>query len=359
MKSFTISKKEFLPKSEVLIEGEISKESVEKYRPSALDYFQQKISVPGFRKGNVPEKILIEKVGEINLYEEAASRSLIELFPEILQTIEKKTLGNPKVSITKISPGQPVGFRIEIAIMPDLNLPDYKIIAKEKNSKKEEIKVEEKEINEALDKIRRSLAHHEKFHSKENQNPGHSHDDHTGKDIPESELPSLDDQFAKKIGNFPTLEILKEKIKESLLNEKKTLAVEKNRLNIIEKIIEKIDIDLPKVLIESELSKMLAEFRSNLERMGIELANYLKHIQKNLDDLKNEWKDEATKRAKIQLALKQISDQENIKISKEQIDKEVEIILKEHKEATRENVESFVRDLLVNEKVWNFLENLN
>ena len=90
--------------------------------------------------------------------------------------------------------------------------------------------------------MRRSFAHHEKHHRESDADLNESHEDHTGKDIPETDLPLLNDDFAKKIGNFPNIDVLKEKMRESIANEKKIKAKEKKRLLIIEAIIEKTDI---------------------------------------------------------------------------------------------------------------------
>jgi len=367
MKSFTITKKETLADSEILIEGELSIDSINLERKKALDLFQNRITLPGFRNGHIPEKILVEKVGELSIYEEAASIALEKNYSEIIKETEIKAIGNPRVSITKIAVGAPVGFKIETAVVPEIKLADYKKISQSLSSAilsdSEDTLVEDKEVDQALDDMRRSFAHHEAHHQEKSKDSKeaeeseiHIHDDHTGKDIPEDELPPLNDEFAKKLGNFENLIILKEKIKDSIYSEKKIRAKEKNRLKIIEEIIEKSDISVPVILIESEVNKMLAEFKGNLERMGIKYDQYLNQIKKGEEDIRNEWKTEAEKRAKIELVLRQISVEQKIEANNEEVEKEVNAILSQYKDAKKENVEMYVLNVLTNEKVWQFLE---
>jgi trigger factor len=364
-KQFTIIETKSLPQSECVITGSISVEAIQNERKSALKSFQDRLTIDGFRKGHIPEKILLEKLGEMAIYEEAASRALEKAYPEIIAESKINPIGNPRISITKISVGSPVEFKIESATMPELKLSDYKNIAKEINQDSkgsiENISIEDNEVDESLNEMRRSFAHFERHHKNaDGQNShDHHHDDHSGKDIPEEELPALDDEFAKKIGKFESLDVLKEKIKEGIRSEKTIRAREKNRLTIIEKIIDGSEIPVPNILIEGELSKMIAELRSNIERMGVSYDEYLKNINKNESDFRNEWRGEAEKRSKIQLVLNEIAKTEKIEAEKEILEKEVEGILNHHKDAKRSNVEIYVENMLINEKVWQFLEAQN
>ncbi len=368
MKSFTITNKNLDDKSIAIIEGEVSTDAINAEQPATIKSFQSRINVDGFRKGHVPEKIIIERIGELSIYEESASRLIEKNYPEIIKEAEVDAIGFPKVAITKISVGSPASFKVETAVMPSIKLADYKNISKSSSQgsdgSKKEIDATDEDVDKALEDMRRSLAHHQKHHNPENKitedDPQHeSHDDHTGKDIPEEELPELNDEFAKIIGGFESLDILKGKIKESITNEKKIKAREKNRLKIMEQIIEKSDINLPQILVDNEVSRMISEFGSNLENMGIRLEDYLKEIKKSIDDFKVEWKAEAEKRAKIQLILKKISEEEKLSVDEEKIKKESEAILNQYKDADKSVVDSYVRNVLLNERVWQFLEEQN
>lgn len=367
-KAFSIIDTQLLPQSEVVITGSLSVDAVQSERKKALQSYQDRMNLPGFRQGHVPEKILIEKIGELSIYEEAAINALQKNFQEIIAESKIEIIGQPKISITKISLGSPVEFKIEVAVMPKVVLADYKKAAKDTGMSNEEINekiaADKKEIDEALLDMRRSLAHYEKHHkdaagdnsSNSQSTTTDDHHDHSGKDIPEDELPRLTDEFAKKIGNFETVEVLKEKVRESISNEKRIKEKEKARLQIIEKIIEDSEIPVPNILIESETSKMLAELRSTIERMGMGYDDYLKNIKKSEDDFKAEWKSEAEKRSKIQLALNEIAKKEKLEVDEEQMKTEVDSILSRHKDVKKENVETYIHNILLNEKVWQFLE---
>lgn len=363
MSDFSITKNEIQKGSIAVIEGDILADVINKNRNKVLTKFQEKVNIDGFRKGHVPENILVSHVGELAIYEEAASLALEDSYSSIIKESGIHPIGAPRVSITKIAAGETVSFKIETAVLPKIKLPEYKKIAKEKISEDiEEVKVEEKDVNDALDEMRRSMAHYEKHHQENSENSDHDHGDHnnhSGKDIPENELPELNDEFAKKVGDFATLDILKTKLKESILNEKKVKDKEKKRLKIIEGIIQGSEFELPEVLVESELNKLVLEFKDNLGRMSIGYEDYLKHINKTEEDLKKEWRKEAEKRANIQLILKEIGTIEKIELPAEAIKREVEAILKQYKDADRTNVEIYVTNILLNEEVWRFLEKQN
>ncbi|MEK9168086.1 MAG: trigger factor family protein, partial [Patescibacteria group bacterium] len=147
-----------LPKSEVEIIGEIPAGEFEKYRAAAVKTLAEHIEVPGFRKGNAPESAIISKVGEMAILEEMAERAIARAYAEILKEHKIDAIGSPKVSITKIAKGSPLGFTIKTAIIPETTLPDYSAIAKEKMAKKDEITVEDKEVDEVITAVRKQRA---------------------------------------------------------------------------------------------------------------------------------------------------------------------------------------------------------
>ena len=113
---------------------------------------------------------------------------------------------------------------------------------------------------------------------------------------------------------------------------------------------------IPKIIVDGELEKMLAQFKDDLARAGITYEDYLKHIKKTEEDLKLEWKDVAVKRAKSQIILNNIAKEEAIAPKEEDIKKEMEHILSEYKDAERFRVRMYVETFLTNELVFQFLE---
>ena len=145
-----ISKQE---NSEIEITGELSVEAHEAERKSALKAISETVSVDGFRKGHIPEKILLEKFGEPALLEEMAERALKKAYPDIIKKHEISAIGKPSITITKIAKGTPLGFKIKTAVMPEIILSDYKKIAKEKSTGKEDISVTDDEVQNVITEI--------------------------------------------------------------------------------------------------------------------------------------------------------------------------------------------------------------
>lgn len=119
------------------IEGEVLAERVRSFEGEALRHLGQDVEMPGFRKGHVPPKILRSRLGEMTVWTEAAEHALRAEYPEILKAALEKAkaaepISAPEVTITKLAPGNPLGFRMKIALMPEVTLPDYKKIAKKK-----------------------------------------------------------------------------------------------------------------------------------------------------------------------------------------------------------------------------------
>jgi FKBP-type peptidyl-prolyl cis-trans isomerase (trigger factor) len=165
--------------------------------------------------------------------------------------------------------------------------------------------------------------------------------------MPEIKLPN----YKKIAGN-----VALDKSFDNSNKEKQITAREKRRAEIVENIIKESKIALPKIFVESELDKMLAQFKDDIARMKISFGEYLAKIKKNENDLRIEWKLDAEKRAKLQLILNKIAIEEKIKIPEEDIKRETDHILELYKDAKPENVRVYIESVLTNEKVFEFLE---
>lgn len=349
-KLFTLTKKEAQAGSMFLIEGELSVEALDAQKNTALLKFQQIVSLDGFRKGHIPENKLIEHVGALTLLEEQGSLALEASYEEIIKEAGVGAIGSPLVSITKIAPGVALGFKIETATIPEVSLPNYKKIAKEvMNKKEEEIVVEDKEVDEAIEEVRKSVAH-QKLHDKVGETEHHDHE------FKDEDLPVVDDAFVKTLGKFENVEDFRAKLKANLLNEKQVKAREKKRIETIENILKDTKVDVPEVLTESELIKMIGQFKDSISSMGLSYEQYLERVKKTEDDIRAEWKDEAKKRATIQLVLNKISADEKIVVDEKEVNHQVEELMTYYKEADPIRMQNYVETMMTNEKVWKFLE---
>ncbi len=339
-----------LEKSKVEITGVISTAVFESFRNKALQNINDEVNIDGFRKGKVPENILIAKVGEMSILEEMAQLALSKAYPEIVITEKIDALGRPEIQITKIAKGNPLEFKITTAIVPEIKLTDYKKISKEEMSKKEEeVEISEKELDEAILRIRRSRADHS----------GH---DHAKMSLEEHEkatdasLPEFNDTFVQSLGDFKDVNDFKEKIKLSLKEDKADRNREKKRIAISDKLVEESAIEVPEILIDSEVRRIEAQFSDDMTRMGVTMEDYAKHAKKTIEDLRKDWRPSAEKKAKLQLILNKIGEEEKIKVEPKEIEQEVNHIVEHYKDADRERAAVYAETVLVNEKIFQFLE---
>ncbi|KKS44729.1 MAG: Trigger factor [Parcubacteria group bacterium GW2011_GWA2_42_18] len=324
-----------LENSELEISGEIPTEEFEKYRTRTIKKIGEDLEIPGFRKGHIPENILIEHVREDKILEEAAQMALNEHYPRFLKENKIDAIGSPEITITKIAKGNPLGFKIKTAVMPVIKLPDYKKLAVQAGSKlvEKDLEVTDKEVEDTISQI-------QKLRQKDRE-----------------EAPKVDDEFVKSLGDFKDAEDFKKKLKKNIKLEKELKEKDKNRLKIVNKIIEETDLKIPRLLIDLELDKMTHQFKHDISQTGIKFEDYLKNIKKTEEDIRKEWVKDAEKRSKLQLIVYQIAKEENIKPDEKEIEAQVGLIMDTHKEADPERARIYVENMLTNEKVFQFLEN--
>ncbi len=341
-----------LEKSKIEITGSIPVEAFSSFRKKALENINNEITVDGFRKGKITESVLVSKVGEMSVLEEMAEIALSKFYPEIIEKEKIDAIGYPEISITKLAANNPLEFKIITTVIPEIKIGDYKKIALKNNSKKEEkIEITEKEIDDAILRIRKSRVDH----------TGHDHERLTPEEhekIVESSMPELSEDFVKSLGDFKDINDFKEKIKLSLLEEKKIMAQEKKRIALSDAILEASSAEIPELLIESETRRIEAQFSDDISRMGVKLEDYLKHAKKTIDDLRAEWKPHAEKKAKLQLILNDIVKLEKINVDAKEIENEVKAILAHYKDANQEQAYTYAETVLTNEKVYKFLEEI-
>ena len=353
-----------LPKSEIEIEGEIDAEIFESYFKKALKHLGENAEMDGFRKGKVPESVLLTKIPEKNILEEMAELALAEHYPQIIEDEKIDAISRPIISITKLARKNPLGFKIKTAVMPEIKVADYKKIAgkvlghvteEEKN-----ITVTEEDVENTIMDIRKSRA--PKKHISEGEphvhKEGEEHDHNHDQDPKEVELPVFNDEFVQALGPFENVADFKDKLKENIKLEKGNLQKEKTRLKIIEKVIEDSDIDVPEILINAEVNKIIYRMESDITAMGLKFEDYLKHLNKTIEDLQKEFQKDGEKKAKLSLVLHKIGQIENIKADEEAVAKEVDMILEHYKDADPDRAKAHAENVLTNEKIFQFLETI-
>jgi len=354
--SATISK---LPQSLIEIIGSIPTDVWEKFRTVALARINQTVTIPGFRNGQVPENVLVAKVGEATINEEMAELALNDAYNEIVQDNSLDVIGKPQVTVTKLAAGNPLEFKIESAVVPEVSLPDYRSLSAKLVKAAPIIpnEIADSEVDEAILKLRRARA---------SQSTGLSNGlDQNSLSAEEREkrildsLPEFNEDFVRSLSaEFSNVEDFKKKIRVMIGENKKGEAREKLRLKIADSLVENTTLELPEVMIESEINRTQAQFEADIEQMNVKLADYLKRANKTVEDIRAEWRPHAKKKAKLQLMLNGIARQEKIIPSAPEIEAEVNHIVEHYKDADRDRAAVYAETILTNEKVFQFLEKI-
>lgn len=353
--AFTI---ETLPDSEVKISGELPYVELESERTAAIVALGKNIKIDGFREGHVPQHVLEKRLGEMAILAEMAERAIAHAYPHIIDEHNIQAIGHPKIEITKIAPGNPLGFTATVAIIPEFKLADYTKIAKELNKNRASDEVTDDEVAEKINDILRQKAAYERLQS----NAQVSDEDaiQTEEDLEKKlVIPELTDEIAKSLGQpdqFSGVDDLKAKLREYLEVEKKNEGIARHRSELTDSIVDATEITLPKILIESELHQMSAQMQEDLDRANLKMDDYLTHIKKTKEELEKEWEPAAVKRAKLQLVLNEIAKAEKLTPDMEQVAEQTKVLMERFKDADKHRVQVYVASVLLNEEVLKKLE---
>ncbi len=347
----------------VKIEGEIPYADLLEERSAAIKALGRNLKLDGFRPGHVPETVLVKHLGEMTILGEMAERTIGHMYPHIIEAHALDPIGHPKVEIKKLAPENPLAVAFTVAIMPEVTLPDYQKLAKDINAKRESDEVTAEEIEKQISEIQRQRLAYERLQKKaaakaEGDLPTPATVD-TEADLAKAELPALTDEYVQGLGQpgqFPDVSTFKEKIKEHLTLEKQSAVRAQHRAKLTDAIIDSSQIELPQILIDSELGQMFAQMEEDLARSNLKLDDYLNHIKKSKDDLKKEWTPAALKRAKLQLVLNEIAKKDSIKPDEEKLKEQTKALLEAYKDADPARVFAYVASVLTNEAVMQKLE---
>jgi FKBP-type peptidyl-prolyl cis-trans isomerase (trigger factor) len=337
-----------LPGSEIEITAEIPVALAHHHRVRALKKVQKNLELPGFRKGHVPEDMALAHIGDATLMQETAEMAISEAYAAIVEEKKLDVVGRPSVTITKLAPGNPIGFKITSAVYPKIDLPDYKKISAETVTQQEDpdkAEVTEAELAAELERLQNMFAPH--VQAGDSAGEG---------EVKKPELPELNDDFARQLGDFKDLADLKEKVKQGYAISKKQKLLEKRRLAIADAILGKTHTVVPNVFIEGEIDQMVGSFEERVTRAGMKMDDYLKQVNKTLEDLRKEWQPDAEKRAKLQLVFNEIAKKENIVPDVAKLDREVAHIKEHYPDAHEHSIRVYAASQMTNELIFRFLE---
>ena len=374
-----------LSKSEAELKIEISIDEFNDFYKKAIQNFRENLEIKGFRKGKAPAEVIKEAVGREKILTEATRLAVEENYLKAVSESKLEPLGRPKIEILKTPPSGSLEFKATISVFPKIELPDYKQIAAQ--VEKRAVEVSDKEIEDNLNWLRRSRAKFSQisrpakkgdwveieFSSPQieggakkqdafilgegNLIPGFEQklegmsageeaefvlsfpEKHFQKDLAQKkalfrvkmksiqkmELPELNDEFSQSLGRFKSLDELKKSLREGLKTEKEI--AEENRLSeeIVKKILQNTDFEVPTVLTDPVKSQILEDLKQKIASdLKISFQDYLKKANKTESDLMKVLDEEAVARVKRFLVLKEIGRKEHVTVPDKEVEEETQ-----------------------------------
>jgi len=277
--------------------------------------------------------------------EEAIKKAIFDSFLKIVKEKNLELIGKPKAKVEEFTPDGFFSYEIETEIIPEIELGDYKEIAHKIFSQKREIEVSEKEVEETLEFLRNSRAKIKKLEN--------------GKEV--KEIPPLNDEFAQSLGNFSSLEELKNSIREGIFQEKEIKERERLRELFMEEISKNLVLTLPESLVASFTQENIDYFKNFLKGLGKDFETYLQETSQAEADFEAKMKELAQIQIKRSLILYQIAKEENIEASDEEVFLLAQKIasqqgLEKLSEFDRKRLLDYAKEKIIFEKVFQFLE---
>lgn len=334
--SYTKLKKLSEKNGDIEFQAEIPVELLEEYSLAALAELAQDFSLPGFRKGKVPQEKVREHIGEMELLENTANEVLRQAMMQIAENETLNVVGRPQVIITKIAPKNPLEFKVRYALFPHVGLPDYKKIGKTIFDRKDPTDVTEKEIDEALERIQKMVAP-------------------VANNEATPALP-LTDETVKQFGNFNTIADFRAELKRQLEQEKVLHMKDGRREEMIKEIVKQAKIKVPQLLVDQELYEFLGDRDEQLKTAGLSLEEYLKQIGKSAEQLEKDERALIEEDLRMSLVVQSIRKKENITAD----DRDIHILITQLKlrypERTEQELHRTAEAMIVQNKLFALLE---
>lgn len=407
--SANIIKKE---KNIVSIEFTVSREAFDKAIDKAYLKLRNSITIQGFRKGKAPKHMIEMKYGKNVFYDDAMDIVLYDTYPEVIKELDLDPINRPQIDVKEIEDGKDLVFTADVEVMPEVELGQYKGIEIEKveyNVTDEDVDNEIKKIqdqnsrmievtdravkdgdtltidyagftgdvqfeggtaqNQTLvigsktfipgfeeqligknigEEVEVNVTFPEEYHS----------EDLKGKDatfkvtiheIKEKELPALDDEFAKDVSEFDTLEALKANTRKNLEEKAKEREKVENNNKVIEKIVNDSNVEVPEVLVEREIDYQAKNYEQQFRMQGF-AGKEVEDLIKNLvNQYKENYKDQAVFNVKTDMVMNAIIEKENVTVTDEELTEELKKLAEAYK-IEEEKFEGFKESMLSSSK---------
>lgn len=378
---------EKLEKNMAKLTIEVSAEDLDKAMEKAYQKQKSRISLPGFRKGKAPRKMIESMYGKGVFMEDAVNSLVPQEYTKALGECDLEIVSQPEINVTQMEPGKALIFTADVAVKPEVTLGDYKGVEVPKS----EITVTDEEVDAEVkkeqDKNARTVAVEDRAAANgdittidfegfvdgvafeggkgtdyaltlgsgtfipgfEDQLVGANTGDHvevkvtfpeeyqakelSGKEavfqcdvkkIETKEVPELDDEFAKDVSEFDTLAEYKEDVKKKLTEKKEKEARTAKENAAVDKAIENAQMDIPELMTKTECRQMMDDFSRRMQQQGLSMEQYFQFTGQSMDKMMDDMKPQALKRIQTRLVLEKVAEAENIQPSEEEITEEIQ-----------------------------------
>ena len=377
---------EKLEKNMAKLTIEVSAEDLEKAMQNAYLKAKNRITIPGFRKGKAPRKMIEHMYGKGIFLEDAANALIPEHYSKALEECELEIVSQPEIDVTQAEPGKAFIFTAEVAVKPEVTLGEYKGLEVPKTETEVTEEEIEAELKKEQEKNSRTITVEDRGAENgdiatidfegfidgtafeggkgtdypltlgsgsfipgfEDQLVGAKAGDHVEvnvtfpeeyqaaelagkaavfqcdvKKVEAKELPELDDDFAQDVSEFDTLAEYKDDIRKKLTERKEKEPRTAKENAAVDKVIENAQMEIPDAMINTQISQMLDDFSRRMQAQGLTMEQYFQFTGMTADKMREEMKPQALKRIQTRLVLEKIAETENIQPTDEEVNEEI------------------------------------
>ena len=385
---------ENLEKNTAKLTIEVPAEKFEEAVQHSYNKNKGKFNIPGFRKGKAPFNMIKKMYGVGVFYEDAVDEVIDASYPDAAKESGLEIVSRPSISIEEIEEGKAFVYTAVVAVKPEVTLGEYKGVEVQKTKSEVTEEDIETEIKRAREKNSRlitvedrgiedgdqvtidfdgsvdgkrfeggkaedyplTIGSHTFIDNFEEQLIGKTTGEECEvnvtfpaeyhveelknkpavfkvkvKEIQRKELPEANDEFASEVSDFDTLDEYKADIRKKLQEKKEQDAKVENENNVIEKVIENAQMELPQPMVDTQAREMVENYARRLQSQGLNINDYMKYTGMTPEKLMEQMRPEAEKRIKTRLVLEKVVEVENVEVSDEKLDEQINEIAASYK----------------------------
>lgn len=385
---------EKLEKNMAKLTVEVPAEQFEAALKTSYNKNKNKFNIPGFRKGKAPQAMIEKMYGVGVFYEDAVDEAINASYPDAAKESGLEIVSRPSISIEEIEEGKAFVYTAVVAVKPEVTLGEYKGVEVQKTKSEVTEEDIETEIKRAREKNSRlitvedrgiedgdqvtidfdgsvdgkrfeggkaedyplTIGSHTFIDNFEEQLIGKTTGEECEvnvtfpaeyhveelknkpavfkvkvKEIQRKELPEANDEFASEVSDFDTLDEYKADIRKKLQEKKEQDAKVENENNVIEKVVENAQMELPQPMVDTQAREMVENYARRLQSQGLNINDYMKYTGMTPEKLMEQMRPEAEKRIKTRLVLEKVVEVENVEVSDEKLDEQINEIAASYK----------------------------